>query len=216
MSIYCKGCKKTKDNEDFGIKNNGTQYKTCDTCINNKKQSEVKQAICKDKTFLEYYVNLPIFKFENKQDNDIRLDSIVVLDHNVEFHNNMVFRSDGETWEYKEFAKLDPIEYYEGTDPEMEYMPDEYVAPVLVKINGVTYRASMLMWFPLTDVADAIKWKRHETNTSIYPIHIEKDKGPFTEAVNAIGAGSKNWQALLPTLTDITMKEIKERSIMIN
>ena len=74
----------------------------------------------------------------------------------------------------------------------------------------------MLMWFPLTACAVAIKWKQHVTNTTTYPIHIEKGKGPFTEVVNEIGAGTKYWQALLPTLTDIQMKEIKERSIMTN
>ena len=213
MSIYCKGCKTTKDNEYFGIKNNGTQYKTCVRCRDKNKQIEVKQEIRKDKTFLDYYVNLPILKFENKQDIDIQIDSIVVLNHNVEFHNNIIFRSDGETWKYKELTELDPVDYYEGTDPEMEYMPDEYVAPVLVKVNGITHRASMLMWFPLTDVADAIKWKQHVTNTTTYPIHIEKGKGPFTEAVNAIGAGSKYWKVLPPTFTDIQMKEIKESII---
>jgi hypothetical protein len=60
MSIYCKGCKTTKDNEYFGIKNNGTQYKTCVRCRDKNKQIEVKQEIRKDKTFLDYYVNLPI------------------------------------------------------------------------------------------------------------------------------------------------------------
>jgi len=32
MSAFCKGCKKTKNNEDFGMKNDGSQYKTCVTC----------------------------------------------------------------------------------------------------------------------------------------------------------------------------------------
>ena len=54
-----------------------------------------------------------------------------MLNHNVEFHNNIIFRSDGETWKYKELTELDPVDYYEGTDPEMEYMPDEYVMKML-------------------------------------------------------------------------------------
>ena len=112
-----------------------------------------------NKIFLDYYVNLPIFKFENKQDIDIQIDSIVVLNHNVEFRNNIIFRSDGETWKYKELTEIDPVDYYEGTDPEMEYMPDEYVAPVLVKVNGITHRASMLTWFPLTDFATDAAFK---------------------------------------------------------
>ena len=100
------------------------------------------------------------------------------------------------TWKYNEFTELDPIEYDEGTNPNMDYMPDEYVAPVLVKINGITYRASVLMWFPLTDCADAIKWKQHVTNTTTYPIHIEKGKSPFNEVRKAIGA--KFWNDLPP------------------
>ena len=36
MSVFCKGCKKNKDNEDFGTKNNGTQYKTCVKCRERK------------------------------------------------------------------------------------------------------------------------------------------------------------------------------------
>ena len=36
MSVFCKGCKKVKDNEDFGITNNGSQYKTCMKCRERK------------------------------------------------------------------------------------------------------------------------------------------------------------------------------------
>ena len=32
MSVCCKGCRKTKDNEEFGLKANRTQYKTCMKC----------------------------------------------------------------------------------------------------------------------------------------------------------------------------------------
>ena len=31
ISVFCKGCRKTKDNEEFGLKA-GTQYKTCMKC----------------------------------------------------------------------------------------------------------------------------------------------------------------------------------------
>ena len=36
MSVFCKGCRKTKDNEKFGLKANGTQYKTYMKCRNKK------------------------------------------------------------------------------------------------------------------------------------------------------------------------------------
>ena len=32
MSVFCKGCRKTENNEEFGLKANGTQYKTCMKC----------------------------------------------------------------------------------------------------------------------------------------------------------------------------------------
>ena len=32
MSAFCKSCKKTKDNDDFGITKNGSQYNTCVSC----------------------------------------------------------------------------------------------------------------------------------------------------------------------------------------
>jgi len=36
MSVLCKGCRKTKVNEDFGLKTDGNQYKTCIKCRNKK------------------------------------------------------------------------------------------------------------------------------------------------------------------------------------
>jgi len=192
----CSRCRSEIKITFFGINRKGEPYKTCDTCRNKKKQVKVKQEIRKDKTFLDYYITLPIFKFENKQDIDIVVESIVVLNHNVEFFHDVIFRNDGETWKYKEFTELDPIEYDEGTNPNIDYMPDEYVAPVLIKVNGVTHRASNLTWYQLTDCADAIKWKQHATNIATYPIHIEKGKIPFNEVRKAIGA--KFWNDLPP------------------
>ena len=32
MSVFCKDCKETKDNEDCGVNNNGSQYKACVKC----------------------------------------------------------------------------------------------------------------------------------------------------------------------------------------
>ena len=36
MSVFCKGCRKTKDNEEFGLKTDGNQYKTHIKCRNKK------------------------------------------------------------------------------------------------------------------------------------------------------------------------------------
>ena len=42
MSVCCNGCRKTKDNEEFGLKADGNQYKTYIKCRNknNKKPEE--------------------------------------------------------------------------------------------------------------------------------------------------------------------------------
>ena len=36
MSVFCKGYRKTRINEDFGLKDNRTQYKTCIHCRSKK------------------------------------------------------------------------------------------------------------------------------------------------------------------------------------
>ena len=59
----CSRCKSVIEITYVGSNRKGEPYKTCDTCRNNKKQIEVKQEICRNKTFLDYYINLLIFKF---------------------------------------------------------------------------------------------------------------------------------------------------------
>ena len=76
----------------------------------------------------------------------MRIDAIVVLNHSIEFEPT-IRRYDNNTLKYKEFTKRDSINYFECIDPYTEYRPDEYVAPVLIRIDGVTYRTSCLPWF---------------------------------------------------------------------
>lgn len=45
MSVFCKGCRKTKVNEDFGDKDNGEQYKTCKKCRSKKINKIVEEEI---------------------------------------------------------------------------------------------------------------------------------------------------------------------------
>ena len=105
----------------------------------------------------------------------MHVNAIVVLNHRIDFVPKLK-RYDMNVFTYNEFTKLDAVEYAAGVDPKLDFMPDEFVAPVLVKINGGTYRASCLTWFPLIDCSDAIKLKQHETNQDVYPIFIEKGK----------------------------------------
>ena len=86
----------------------------------------------KTPSFLEHYVSLPIINFEQKQNADMRVDAIVVMNHRIGFVPN-VKRYDMNVFTYKEFTKLDAVEYAAGVDPKLDYLPDEFVAPVLVK-----------------------------------------------------------------------------------
>ena len=67
------------------------------------------------------------------------LNSIAVLNHEIEFEPVMR-RFDNKGFQYKDFTEIDPVEYIVGVNPYMDYMPNEYVTPVLLKIKGNTYR----------------------------------------------------------------------------
>ena len=72
-------------------------------------------------------------KLESKQNIDISIDSITVLNHRLIIGEElkMMMRVGGTLRTYKEFAKQNPVEYEEGTDPKIDYMFDEYIAPVI-------------------------------------------------------------------------------------
>jgi hypothetical protein len=125
-------------------------------------------------------------KFEQKQNADMRVDAIVVLNHRVDFVPKLN-RYDMNIFTYKEFTKLDAVEYAAGVNPKLDYMPDEFVAPVLVKVNGVTCRASCLTLYPLADCSDAVKLKQHETYQGVYPRFIEQGRSPIPTIQNPTG-----------------------------
>ena len=185
----CSRCKSEIDISYFGMNRKKEPYKTGDNCRNKKKMAnivDVQIPANTAPTFLESYMRLPIIQLQDKQSDDIRLDAIVVLNHHIKFEPYLK-RYDGNLSSYKQFTQLDSVEYMEGVDPKLDYMPYEFVAPVLVKINGVSYRASCLIWFPLTDCSDAIKLKQYETNQPVYPIFIEKGHSPIPTIANATG-----------------------------
>ena len=95
-----------------------------------------------------------------------------------------------------------------NTKKGLGYMPDEYIAPVIVTINGASYRASVLTWFPLTDCADAIEIKGYITGKqTTYPVYFEKGKSPMITIMNAVGV--KNID-MLPPITNKSLKPIDE------
>ena len=196
----CSRCKSEIDISYLGMNRKKQPYETCDNCrsrTNKKRIVDVQTPATLVTTFLESYMRLPIIKLQEKQPDDIRLDAIVIINHQIEFPPPYLKRYDGKLFSYKQFTQLDPVEYTEGVDPKLDYMPDEFVALVLVKIDGVSYRASCLIWFPLTDCSDAIKSKQYETNQPVYPIFIEKGQSPIPTIVNATGL---KYQQRLPSI----------------
>ena len=187
VTATCSRCKSTIDISYFGINRQNEPHKTCDNCRNRNKKKTITvttQQIQKPiMSFVQHYVNLPIIHLDKKQEFDMLLTSIVVLNHEMVFEPE-VKRFDNEGFQYKEFTELDPVEYNVGVNPYLDYMLDDYVTPVLLKINGNTYRASCLMWFPLTDAADGLKLKMHKTNEDVFPIFINKGLSPFPAIVN--------------------------------
>jgi hypothetical protein len=195
--IKCSKCKSKyinddeHINQDFGFNRLNKIYKTCVKCRNKNKINKTND----DKTnrnqpvsFVDYYVKLPIINMEAKQDKNMRIDNIVVINHTIKFDDfGLFYRKDNESFTYKEFTKLDSINYYEGKDPNTDYMPNEYVAPVLMIINGVTHRTSCSPWFPLADCSDAIKLKQLELKQEVYPIYVKKCKCPMVTIMNHIG-----------------------------
>ena len=152
-----------------------------------KCQQVLKTKTNKPLSFVDYYVKLPMINFIEEQDMDMRIDAIVVLNHSIEFEPT-IKRYDNQIFTYKEFTKLDSVEYDdEGANPLLDYLPDDYVAPVLLKINCVTYRASCLTWSTLTDLCDAIKLRKYEENHESYPIYVKAGKCPMYAIYMASG-----------------------------
>ena len=45
MSVFCNGCRQTADTDEFGVNNNGSQYKTCMKCRNKTHKEEPEEDI---------------------------------------------------------------------------------------------------------------------------------------------------------------------------
>jgi hypothetical protein len=81
---------------------------------------------------------------------------------------------------YNLFTKLHPTEFPRGKTPEYDYMPDEFVRPIVIEdINGVFYRTPMNLWFVLDDIANGITFKQDHIQKNILPftVFIEENYG---------------------------------------
>ena len=81
MSVFCKGCKKTKDNEDFGINKNGSQYKTCVMCrARNKNSCKTYSEIHPERGKYYYEAHEEKSKEHNKQYREKNVDRVKEYD----------------------------------------------------------------------------------------------------------------------------------------
>lgn len=81
---------------------------------------------------------------------------------------------------YNLFTKLNPKEFPRGEVPEYDYMPEEFVYPIIVQdINGVFYRTPMNLWFLLGDIAQGITFKQDYLQKNVFPftVYIEENYG---------------------------------------
>ena len=62
-------------------------------------------------------------------------------------------RYDKDSMKHKQFTEANLVKFPVGEQPQMDYMPDEYVTPVMVKIDGVTHRASLTTWHTVSNTS---------------------------------------------------------------
>ena len=87
--MKCSRCKSEIDISYFGMNRTKEPYKTCDNCRNTNKKNativDVQIPANTAPTFLESYMQLPIIKLQEKQNEDIRLEAIVIINHQIDF-----------------------------------------------------------------------------------------------------------------------------------
>ena len=97
---------------------------------------------------------------------------------------------------YSTFTLINPVEFPLGKDKLNDYMPDEYISPVvIIDTNGIKYRTNYVFWFPLVDISDSIMIKQVITGKKVFPKKIFIDE---TELYN--GKYKNKWMATLLNL----------------
>ena len=78
---------------------------------------------------------------------------------------------------YSTFTSIDPVEYTEGKNKEMDYMPNDYVSPIIiVDSNDKAYKVNDLLWFPLSEIEVALTIKQYKYGNKILPKKIYIDE----------------------------------------
>lgn len=78
---------------------------------------------------------------------------------------------------YRLFTEINPSEYPECKNHQIEYRPDEPVSPVvIIDSEGNKYRTHMIHWFLLTDIHDGIILKQSLVRRKILPFAVFIDE----------------------------------------
>lgn len=147
---------------------------------------------------VKQYIDLPLLP-TNKE---INIDKIGV------YNWDTCKRKPKDLIMYSIFTDNNPDEFPLGTNPSLDYMPNDYVSPVIiVDTNGNKYRTKDLYWFPLIDVSDGIILKQSITGKKIFPQKVFID-----EDVIKNGNPSNKW---IPTLLNLvgydTLKNMRQQ-----
>lgn len=112
------------------------------------------------------YIGLP----ELPVNCEITIDKIGVYNYNT-------LTKDSSLIKYSMFTSIDPVKYPVGKSKTMDYMPDDYVSPVVITtIEGVKYKVDDLFWFPLCDLYERILVKQEKSGNRFFPVTLFIDK----------------------------------------
>jgi hypothetical protein len=153
----------------------GKKYKKCCKFYNELKtiqsvSMKTESNRCSGKTefdIVEEYIKLPRLPTNS----EINIDKIGIYNYDSNGRKSADFIK------YSTFTSINPTEYQVGKNPSLDYMPDEYVSPVIIiNTDGIKYKVDDFLWFPLSDIHDGILIKQGITCKKIFPTKIFIDE----------------------------------------
>ena len=109
---------------------------------------------------LNEYVNLPFLPIGE----NINIDKIGV--YNNDFTNDKT----GNNIKYKMLTSIDSKNYPVGVNPQLDYMPEDNVSPVvIIDTKGKKYKTKIIYWVSLTDISNRIMIKQATTGVRVLP-----------------------------------------------
>ncbi len=119
-------------------------------------------SMCVDDIVKEY-INLQILPINNK----ITINKIGV------YNRDFFKRESKNLIKYENFTKFDSTNYPKGSNPYMDYMPDENISPVvIIDTNGNKFKVNYLYWLQLIDIHDYILIQQGLTNIKLLPMEV--------------------------------------------